>query len=129
MALQETVVNSGQLLAATSLTLGEYVYADEILKLGRFRFPNPNRSRQRQRILVGDVNDLDISKSGLFQEHRIAWPCLDVGRSGLHGKFDLPRGEPGCGGNDEEHQRSPRFEDSSAGSQHGELVGQSTQHI
>jgi hypothetical protein len=44
VALQETVVDSGQLLAATSLTLGEHVCAEEILELGRFRFSNPNRS-------------------------------------------------------------------------------------
>ena len=115
--------------AAARLTLREFLDAEEPYEPGRLCFPFPDPGRKGRPISRSHINKFDVPESSFSDKAWVAVAGRDMLGPGVERSIDL-LGRQAVGDRDDKEGKLPaRLEDPPTGSQHGELVRQSTQHI
>lgn len=111
------------------MAFGELGGTDQTFQFHRFAVPLTDPIRQRRDVCVRDVCHFDRIETGRFHEGRVTGLGDDVIGARSNGGPGQIIGETFGGGDHQKRDQTSGFEDSVAGSQHGELVRQSTENI
>lgn len=127
--LQQAVPEGCQRGPAACLTLGEFTNTNQPDEPGRLGLPLLDPGRQGRAVFPGDIEELDILESCCIEQRWVAVIRIDMLWPGVERPVPIC-GAQMIGDRDDEERQSPAIpENPPLGSQHGELVGQSTEHI
>jgi hypothetical protein len=127
--VQQTIADRPDGTHPVRLPFVEIVVPDDSSQFGRTPFPTRTTTRSRFPVLDGDVCCLDVLEADDLNQIRVGEIAVHMRGAGCDCLLPLLRAQIIGDSYDGKDCGSARFEDPVAGSQHGELVGYSTEDV